>query len=148
VPGLLRGGSAMESEPDLSPGRTFFIFHNESRQSLRIWVLGFWLPMLAGLLAAPFALRRARASARPVLIAWLAAWEPFMVLKEPMFFPRILRYGKELQFVSPLIALFIAGAVMSLPRSWMRRAAAAIVLVVAAWLQARDFAHHAVTLRL
>jgi hypothetical protein len=148
VPGLLRGGSAMESEPDLSPGPTFFIFHNESRQSLRIWVLGFWWPMLAGLLAAPFALRRARPSARPVLIAWLAAWALFMVLKEPMFFPRILRYGKELQFVSPLIALFIAGAVMSPPRPWMRRAAAAIVLGAAAWLQARDIAHHAVTLRL
>jgi hypothetical protein len=148
VPGLLRGGGAMEQAPDLSPGRTYFIFHNESRQSLRIWILGFWLPMIAGLLAAPFALRRARPAARPILLAWLLAWALFMVLKEPMFFPRILRYGKELQFASPLLALFLAAGVRSLPRAWMQRAAAAVVLATALWLQARDFAHHAVSLRL
>jgi hypothetical protein len=148
VPGLLRGGGAMEQAPDLSPGRTFFVFHNESRQSLRIWVLGFWMPMLAAAAAAPFALRRARRPTRPVLIAWLLAWALFMVLKEPAFFPRILRYGKELQFVSPLAALFIAAAVMAIPRARMRWAVAAIVVATAAWLQARDFAHHAVSLRL
>lgn len=148
VPGLLRGGAGVEAEPDLSPGRTFFIFHNESRQSLRIWVLGFWLPLLGGFLAAPFAIRRARASARPVLLAWLLAWALFMVLKEPALFPRILRYGKELQFVSPLVALFLAGGVGSLPRSWMRWCAAAAVLATAGWLEARDFAYHAVSLRL
>jgi len=148
VPGLLRGGARMEAEPDLSPGRTFFIFHNESRQSLRLWALGFWLPMIGGLLAAPSAIRRARASSRPVLLAWLVAWAMFMVLKEPALFPRILRYGKELLFVSPLLALFLAGGVRSLPRSWMRWSAAAVVLATAAWLQARDFAHHAVSLRL
>jgi len=148
VPGLLRGGGAMEQAADLSPGRTFFIFHNESRQSLRIWVLGFWMPMLAAAVAAPFALRRARVSARPILIAWLLAWAMFMVLKEPAFFPRILRYGKELQFVSPLAALFIAGAVMTIPRARLRWGVAAAVLCAAAWLQARDFGHHAVSLRL
>ena len=138
----------MEAQPDLSPGRAFFIFRNESRQSLRLWVLGFWLPLLGGLVAAPFALRRARASARPVLIAWLVAWVMFMVLKDPTFFPRILRYGKELQFVSPLLALLLAGGVRSLPRAWMRWTVAAAVLATAAWLQARDFAHHADSLRL
>jgi hypothetical protein len=148
VPGLVRGGGAMEQAPDLSPGRTFFVFHNESRQSLRIWVLGFWIPMLAAVVAAPFALRRARVSTRPILIAWVIAWAMFMVLKEPAFFPRILRYGKELQFISPLVALLIAGAVMAVPRPRLRWALAAAVLAAAAWLQARDFAHHAVTLRL
>jgi hypothetical protein len=148
VPGLLHGGGAMESTPDLSPGRTFFVFRNESRQSLRIWVLGFWLPMLAAAVAASLAVRRARPGARPILLAWLVAWALFMVLKDPIFFPRILRYGKELQFISPLAALFIAAAVAGLPRSGMRRGAAIAVLATAAWLQARDFAHHAVTLRL
>ena len=80
--------------------------------------------------------------------AWIAAWALFMVLKDPLFFPRILRYGKELQFISPLVALCLAAAVCGLPRPALRRAAVILVLATAAWLQARDFAHHAVTLRL
>jgi hypothetical protein len=87
-------------------------------------------------------------SARPILIAWFLAWAMFMVLKEPAFFPRILRYGKELQFISPLVALSIAGAVMAVPRPLLRWSLAAVVLGAAVWLQARDFAHHAVSLRL
>ena len=68
VPGLLHGASGVEAEPDLFPGRTFFIFHNESRQSLRLWMLGLWIPLAAGMAAAPFALRAAPGWSRPVLV--------------------------------------------------------------------------------
>jgi hypothetical protein len=148
VPGLLRGAVGVEAEPDLFPGKTFLVFHNESRQSLRLWVLGLWIPLGAGLLAAPVALRRAWPPARPILLAWLAAWALLMLFKEPWLFPKLLRWAKEDQFVSPLMALMIAGAVAAIPRPRLRTAASLVIVAVAAWLELRDFAHHANTLTL
>jgi hypothetical protein len=148
VPGLLSGARGVEAEPDLFPGRTFFIFHNESRQSLRIWILGYWIPLLAGLLAAPLAFRRLQPAARPVMLSWLLAWALIMLLKEPAFFPKLLRWAKEDQFLSPLLCLLVAGGVFALPRSWMRWAGAAAAVATALWLQLRDFGHHANSLRL
>jgi len=147
VPGFLApavGGAS----PDLFPGRSFFIFHNESRQSYRIWVLGYWIPLLAGLAASPLALRAARPTARAVLLAWLLAWGLVMVLKEPWLFPRLLRWAKEDQFLSPLLCLLIGGAVGALRWPWARRLLAVVVLVAALWLQLRDFGYHADSLRL
>jgi hypothetical protein len=146
VPGVLRGAGAVEAEPDLFAGRSFFIFRNEAKQSLRVWRFGFWLWVLAGLMAAPVALKRARVEARPVLIAWLAAWALLMVLKDPVFLPRLLRWAKEDQFLSPLLCLLIGGAVWALPRPWMRVSAAALVVATAAWIHLSDFILHTNTL--
>ena len=148
VPGLLRGASGVAAEPDLFPGKTFLIFHNESRQSLRIWILGYWIPLFAGLLAAPLAFARMRGSGRPLALAWLLAWAAMMLLKEPFLFPRLLRWAKEDQFLSPLLCLLVAGAIASLPRAWLRWSVAALGLVTAAWLELRDFGYHANSLRL
>jgi hypothetical protein len=148
IPGLLHGAAGVEAEPDLFPGRTFFIFHNESRQSLRLWALGLWIPLAAGLAAAPFALRAAPPWSRPVLVAWLAAWALVMVLKEPFLLPRLLRWAKEDLFLGPLLGLLVAGGLSAIPHRTWRRVAAALVVGVAAWLQVRDFGHHASTLRL
>ncbi len=147
VPGLLEGARGVEAEPDLFPGRAFFIFGNESRQSLRLWRLGYWIPLLLGLIAAPLALRRARPTARPVLIAWFAGWVAIMLLKQDAF-PKLLRWAKEDQFLSPLLAMLIAAAVWALPRASLRWIGAGAVLGAALWLQLRDFAHHANSLRL
>jgi hypothetical protein len=148
VPALLSGARAVEGVPDLFPGARFAIFHNESRQALRVWRLGFWIPALAGLAAAPLALRRAWPAGRPVLVAWLGAWAMVMVLKEPALFPRLLRWAKEDQFLSPLLGLLVAGAVAALPRPWLRRVAGAAAVAAALALQLRDYWHHANTLRL
>ena len=148
VPGLWHGASGVEAEPDLFPGKTFLIFHNESRQSLRLWVLGFGIPLAAGLLAAPIAIRRALPAGRPVLVAWLAAWVLLMLLKEPWLFPKLLRWAKEDQFVSPLLALLVGGALAGIPNRTLRLATAALVIAAAAWLEVRDFTHHANTLLL
>jgi hypothetical protein len=148
VPGLLRGAAAMAAGPDLFPGRTVLIFHNESKESVRIWAGGYGILLAAGLMAAPVALRRARADARPILVAWLLAWALLMVLKEPHLLPRMLRWAKEDQFLSPLLALFVAAAVGALPRPWMRWLAAGAAASVAAALQARDFLLHANSLLL
>jgi hypothetical protein len=142
VPGLLRGGGALQDEPDLFLPRTYLIFHNESRQSMRVWAAGFAIPLFAGLLAAPLALRRALPAARAVLLAWLATWMLVMVAKEPFGFPRPLRWGKEDQFISPLLALLIGGAIGCLPRRSMRWGVAAAAIAVALWLQAGDFRTH------
>jgi hypothetical protein len=143
VPGLLGGPAGVATGPDLFEGRTYLFFHNESRQSMRVWAAGFLAPLLAGLAAAPFALSRARASARPVLGAWLSAWALTMLFKEPFLFPRPLRWAKEDQFVSPLLAILIGSAVWSLPRPWLRWGAAALAVAVALWLQVGDFRQHA-----
>jgi hypothetical protein len=143
LPGLLRGGSGLQQEADLFLPRTYFIFHNESRQSMRVWAAGFAIPLLAGLLSAPVALRRARPAARTIFTCWLVTWGLVMIAKEPFGFPRPLRWGKEDQFVSPLLALLIGGAVGALPRAWMRWSAAVVAVAVAVWLQAGDFAAHA-----
>lgn len=148
VPGLLRGARGVEAEPDLFPGRTFGVFHNESRQSLRLWVLGLWMPLLAGLLAAPLAFARARPGARPVLAAWLSAWGLIMVLKEPALFPKLLRWAKEDQFVSPLMCLSIAAGCAAPRRRWLRWALAAAALLLALWLELNDYRHHANSLLL
>ena len=143
IPGLLRGAGAMAAGPDLFPGRTVFIFHNESKESVRIWAGGYGILLAAGLLAAPVALRRARPDARPILVAWLSAWALIMLLKEPSLLPRMLRWAKEDQFLSPLLCLLVGAAVAALPGKWMRWTAAALVIAVAAVLQARDFLLHA-----
>jgi hypothetical protein len=148
LPAVLGGLSQVESGPDPFPGRTFFIFHNESRQSYRIWVLGFWMTVLGGLVAAPIALRRGAAEARPFLVCWLAAWALIMVLKEPVLLPRLFRWAKEDQFVSPLLCLLMGGAIAAVPRRWLRWAVAAAVLAGAAAIQLRDFALHARSLAL
>lgn len=142
VPGLLHGVGGLQGEPDPFQARTYFIFHNESRQSIRVWAAGFAIPLVAGLLAAPFALRRALPTARPILAAWLGTWPLVMLAKEPFLFPRPLRWAKEDQFVSPLLALLIGGAAGSLPRAWMRWVAASVAVGVALWLQAGDFRIH------
>jgi hypothetical protein len=148
VPGLLQGAGGAVAEPDLFPGRTFLIFHNESRQSMRLWALGFGWPLLAGLLAAPLAVRRAPASARPVLLAWLAAWALLMVLKEPPFFPKLLRWAKEDQFVSPLLCLSVAACCAAARPRWLRLSLGALALLLALLLELRDFRHHADSLLL
>jgi hypothetical protein len=70
------------------------------------------------------------------------------VLKEPVLLPRLLRWAKEDQFVSPLLCLLIGGAIAALPRPWLRRAVAAAVVAGAAAVQLRDFALHARSLSL
>ena len=139
VPGLLHGTGGLQQEPDLFQARTYLIFHNESRQSMRIWAAGFLITLVAGLVAAPIALRRAWAPARPIFAAWLATWALVMVFKEPFLFPRPMRWAKEDQFVGPLLAVFIGAALGTLPRPWMRWAAGAAVVGVALWLQVGDF---------
>lgn len=148
VPGILKGAGSVEAEPEMFVGRTFLIFHNEGRQSLRIWQAGYWVGLLLGLVAAPLAMARARAEARPVLAAWLLAWALVMVLKEPFLFPKMLRWAKEDQFLSPLLCLLIGAGAWALPRRWMRATAAGAALALSLWLQARDFLTHADTLLL
>ena len=142
LPGLVHGAGPLQAEPDLFEARTYLIFHNESRQSMRVWAAGFAIPLAAGLLAAPFALRRALPSARPILASWLLAWPMIMLAKEPFLFPRPLRWAKEDQFISPLMGLFVGAVVWSLPRPWMRWGAAALAVGMALWLELGDFRIH------
>jgi hypothetical protein len=143
LPGLLFGARGIEAAPDPVRVYTFFIFHNEGRPSLRLWYEGYWTLLLAGLIAAPLALRRADAVARPVLVAWLAAWFLMMLFKEPFLFPKLLRWAKEDQFLSPLLCLLIGAALAALPRPSLRWSLAALAVAGAAVLQGRDFILHA-----
>ena len=148
VPGLLRAAREVAGGGDPFPGRTVFIFHNESKESVRLWAGGYGLLLVAGLVAAPAALRRARAEARPVLVSWLLAWAMLMLLKEPSLLPKLLRWAKEDQFLSPLLCLFVGAGVGALPRPWTRWTAAAVVVAIAVAVEARDFLLHANSLRM
>lgn len=141
LPGILKGAGDLEGGIDPFPGRTFFVFHNESRQSMWIWILGFRFMVPAGLLAAPFALRSLRRPASPIMVSWLLAWALVMLLKEPFLFPKLLRWAKEDQFVSPLLCVFMGAAVWCLPRPWMRWTAAAGMVAAALALQLRCFGY-------
>jgi len=149
APGMLSGAPGVEAEPSIFSGKTVLgIFRNEGRQSFRIWAMGFAWPLAAGLACLPVALVRARPSARPVLVAWLSAWVLIVVLKDPVFFPKMLRWAKEDQFVSPLLALAIGAAVSAVPRVTPRRALAAAAIAGYAFLAARDFYYLSNTLLL
>jgi len=143
APGLLRGAGRIEAEPDPVRVYTFFIFHNEGRPSLRLWYEGYWILLVAGLAAAPVALRRALPAARPVLAAWLTAWALVMLLKEPFLLPKLLRWAKEDQFLSPLLCLLVGAGIAALPRPALRWTAAVVAVAGAAAIQARDFILHA-----
>jgi hypothetical protein len=146
LPGLVHGATTLQAEADPFPPRTFWIFHNESRQSMRVWAAGFALPLAAAALAAPFALRRAAPTFRPVLLAWVLSFPVIMLAKEPFLFPRPMRWAKEDQFIAPALALVLAGAAGSLPRPWMRWTAGTLVVAGALWLQLGDFRAHALSL--
>jgi hypothetical protein len=147
--GMLSGAPGVEAEPSIFSGKTVLgVFRNEGRQSFRVFAMGFAWPLFAGLACLPVALARARPSARPVLTAWLLAWVLIVVLKDPLFFPKMLRWAKEDQFVAPLLALAIGAAVAAVPRAGLRRALAAVALAGYVFLAARDFYYLSNTLLL
>jgi hypothetical protein len=71
-----------------------------------------------------------------------------MVFKEPFFFPKLLRWAKEDQFLSPLLCLMLAGACTGVRPRWLRACLTALVLLGALFLQLRDFRYHANSLLL
>lgn len=146
LPGLLSGGgSSLLSDP--FPGRTFFIFHNESRQSLRLWRLGLFIPFLAALPALFMIAVRGPATLRLFLLSWAGAWAGIMVLKEPWAFPVLLRWAKEDFYAAPALALAVAITIARLESRPARLGLTALSLAVAAFLRIRDYGFHADSLR-
>jgi len=146
LPGLWQGGgSTLVSDP--FPGRTFFIFHNESRQSLRLWRLGLFVPFLAAIPAGLVVLRRCAAWARAYLFAWIAAWAGIMVMKEPFAFPLVLRWAKEDFYAAPALALMVAIGVARLESRPLRIGLGSLALAGALFLRVQDYGFHANTLR-
>ena len=146
IEGLLSGGSAVLTS-DPFPGRTFFIFHNESRQSLRLWALGLYIPWLAAFAASVSLLRRVEPRIRAFLAAWAAALAGIMALKEPFAFPRLLRWAKEDFYFAPAAVLIVACAIARIESKPWRYSLMVITLAVAFLLRARDYGFHADTLR-
>jgi hypothetical protein len=147
LPGLLSGGGNTALLSDPFPGRTFFIFHNESRQSLRLWRLGLFIPFLAALPALFMIAVRGPAALRLFLLSWAGAWAGIMVLKEPWAFPVLLRWAKEDFYAAPALALSVAIAIARLESRPARLGLTALSLAVAALLRFRDYGFHADSLR-
>jgi hypothetical protein len=147
IPGLIRGGSPSALVSDPFPGRTFFIFHNESRQSLRLWRLGLFVPFLAAIPATAMVIVRCSSTIRAFLLAWLSAWAGIMLLKEPWAVPRLLRWAKEDFYAAPSLALLIAIAVARIESRPLRFGLILAGLTTALFLRARDYGFHADTLR-
>ncbi len=147
VPGLLGGGGTTPLGADPYPGRTFCIFHNESRQSLRLWRLGLFVPFLAAIPATGLIIVRAPAAVRSFLLAWLSAWAGIMLVKEPWGLPVLLRWAKEDLYVAPALALLIAIAIARLDSRPLRTALAALSVVIFLYLRVIDYGFHANTLR-
>lgn len=147
VPGLLSGGQSASPPSDSFPGRTFFIFHNESRQSLRLWRLGLFVPYLAALPALLIVVTRTSGTARSVLLAWIPAWAGIMLLKEPWGLPVLLRWAKEDFYVGAGVALVIAVGIMRVDSRFVRIALSLAAVAGAAYLRALDYGFHAETMR-
>ena len=147
VPGLLGGGGSTPLVADPYPGRTFFIFHNESRQSLRLWRAGLFVPFLAAIPAAGLVIARGSAVVRSFLLAWLSAWAGIMLVKEPWGLPVLLRWAKEDFYVAPALALLIAIAIARIESRSLRTALAALSVVTFLYLRVLDYGFHANTLR-
>ncbi len=147
LPGLLSGGGSPALLSDPFPGRTFFIFHNESRQSLRLWRLGLFIPFLAALPALFMIAVRGPASLRIFLLSWAGAWAGIMALKEPWAFPVLLRWAKEDFYAAPALALSVAVAIGRLQSRPVRVGLTVLTLAVAAFLRIRDYGFHADSLR-
>lgn len=146
IPGLMRGGSnGLIGDP--FPGRTFFVFHNESRQSLRLWRLGLFVPFLAAIPATWIVISRCSAIVRTFLLSWLAAWAGVMLLKEPWALPLLLRWAKEDFYVAPALTLVIAVAVARVESRPVRIALTAACVITALCLRINDYGFHADTLR-
>lgn len=146
IPGFLAQGRApLASDP--YPGRTFFIFHNESRQSLRLWRLGLFVPFLAALPATGVVVSRCSAAVRSFLLAWLSAWAGIMLLKEPWGLPILLRWAKEDFYVAPALALMIAIAIARLESRRLQTILAPLSVFAFFYLRAVDYGFHANTLR-
>jgi hypothetical protein len=146
IPGLL-GGGGTPLTPDPYPGRTFFIFHNESRQALRLWRLGLYVPFLAAIPATAFVIARGEALVRAFLLAWISAWGGIMLLKEPWGFPVLLRWAKEDFYVAPALVLVIAIAVARMGSRPLRIALTWLSVLVYLGLRVQDYGFHANTLR-
>lgn len=146
IPGLL-GAEKTPLAADPYPGRTFFIFHNESRQSLRLWRLGLFVPFLAAIPATWLVISRGSAAVRSFLLAWVSAWAGIMLLKEPWGLPVLLRWAKEDFYVAPALALLIAIAISRLESRSLRIALAVWSVGAFLYLRAADYAFHANTLR-
>jgi hypothetical protein len=71
-----------------------------------------------------------------------------MLLKEPLFFPKLLRWAKEDQFLSPLLCLTMAAACQAIRPRPLRVLVSLLLLLAALLLQLRDFRHHATSLLL
>jgi hypothetical protein len=146
IPGLV-GAEKAPLASDPYPGRTFFIFHNESRQALRLWRLGLYVPFLAAIPAAIFTMGKVSAFVRSFLLAWLAAWAGIMFLKEPWGWPVLLRWAKEDFYVAPALALLLAIALARIESRPLRIALTSLSVVVFLGLRIQDYGYHANTLR-
>jgi hypothetical protein len=147
VPGLLGGASGGTAFTDPFPGRTFFVFHNESRQSLRLWRLGLYIPLLAAVPALGVVFARCSSAIRAFLLAWFGAWVSMMLLKEPWGLPLLLRWAKEDFYVAPGLALLIGVGIARIESSVARRLLTTATVVTAVFLRLRDYGYHADTLR-
>lgn len=147
LPGLLAAGGSPALLSDPFPGRTFFIFHNESRQSLRLWRLGLFIPFLAAAPALVMIAFRGPAALRLFLLSWAGAWAGIMVLKEPWAFPVLLRWAKEDLYAAPALSLSLAIAIARIESRSLRLGLTALSLGVAAFLRFRDYGFHADSLR-
>jgi hypothetical protein len=147
LPGVLSGGASSAGLSDPFPGRTFFIFHNESRQSLRLWRLGLFVPYLAAVPALWIVATRCASTIRPFVLAWVAAWAGIMILKEPWALPRLLRWAKEDFYMAPAMAIAMAVAIGRIESRGLRIALTCLAVLLAAFLRVRDYGLHVDTLR-
>jgi hypothetical protein len=129
------------------PPATLFFLRNQVRDTVRIFQFGypFWF-----LLALPAYFKlRAWASgppARRVIYAWTATVATFVVLKDPLFFPRLLLQIKEDLLYAPLLCV-LGGMTLSrlVSRGRKGKVLVAAVFVVVLGLQLRDYLYNADT---
>ncbi len=141
------GGAALERAADYKAPSSFFFLRNQLRDTVRLLQNGHAAYVLLSLVGLSIVDRwNLSAHHRRVLWAALATYVTILVLKDPVFLPRVFLHAKEDVFYAPFACMLLALPLTSLWRNRSYRPLTFAVLAILVLLSVRDKAFNADTL--
>ena len=145
------GGSklALLSSAGYRAPASFFFLRNQIRDTVRVLASGYPLSWLVAIPAfAKLGAWTRSAFSRRVVWAWTLTFLTFLVLKDPIFFPRLFLQIKEHLFFACLLSALGGMTLSKLSQSGSKgKVAVAVVLTLAVALRVGDYASNADMIR-